>query len=233
MKKYEFLKTSKTFRTLEACKTLRTNLMFCGEDIKVVVITSCAPNEGKSYITRNLAINLSEVGKKVLIIDADLRKSMMLGNVSTEEKVVGLSHYLSGQAKLEDIIFCNKKYHSLFTIFAGSFPPNPAELLESEKFSQLIKDTRENFDYVLIDTPPLGSVIDSAIVAAIADGAILVIRSGKTSYRFAKGVKEQLSKTGCRILGAVINGVDVDNKDKYYYKNYKNYYYSDYTHYYD
>lgn len=233
MKKYEFLKVSKSFKTVEACKMLRTNLMFCGENIKTVVITSCSPNEGKSYITKNLAVSLAEIGKKVLVIDADLRKSTMLGSVSVEEKVLGLSHYLSGQAKLEDTLFSNSQYPSLYTIFAGSFPPNPAELLNSEKFTQLLKTMREKFDYVLIDTPPLGSVIDSAVVAAVSDGSIMVIRAGKTSYRFAKGVKEQLEKTGCRILGAVINGVDIDSKDKYYYKNYRNYYYKDYNNYYN
>lgn len=230
MKKYKFLSERKSFKTVESYKTLRTNLMFCGADVKVIVLTSCLPNDGKSYVTQNLAVSLSQVDKKVLIIDADLRKSTMVGKVNVDEDILGLSHYLSGQAELSEVVYQNKEYENLYTIFSGTFPPNPAELLSSEKFRELIKKAREEFDYILIDTPPVGAVIDSAVISAISDGIVMVIRARKTGYKLAQNVQEQLEKTGCRILGAVLNGIDTENKDKYYYKKY--YYYSDYNGYY-
>lgn len=232
MKKYKFINENRNFRINEAYKTLRTNLMFCGKDIKVVAITSCSPGDGKSYVTKNLAISLAEVGKNVLLIDADLRKSTMIKNVEADGEILGLSHLLSGQTQFENVIFQNKKIPTLFTIFAGSFPPNPAELLSCDEFTRLIENARNEFDYILIDTPPLGSVIDSAIIADRSDGMIMVIRSDKTNYRFACGVKEQMEKTNCRILGAVLNAVDVSDKSKYYHKYYSNYYYNDYSNYY-
>lgn len=232
MKKYEFTSERKTFRTTESYKTLRTNLLLSGSDIKVVVITSCSPGDGKSYVTQNLAVNLAQTKKRVLLIDADLRKSALIGKITVEGKVSGLSHLLAGQATYDDVILQNKTFPSLYTIVAGTFPPDPAELIASDNFKSLIEKAREEFDYVLIDTPPLGSVIDSAIAATVSDGIIMVIRAQKTSYRFAKGVKDQLEKTGCRILGAVLNGVDVEDRNNYYYKNYKDYYYSDYRKYY-
>lgn len=228
MKTFEFLKDRKTFKTAEAYKALRTNLLFCGSDIKVVVLTSCSPNDGKSYVTQRLAVNLAEDGKKVLMIDCDLRKSTTVGKIITYDEIFGLSHYLSGQAELEKILFCNKHVPNMYSIFAGSFPPNPAELLGSKKFKDLIEKMRKEFDYILIDTPPLGSVIDSAVVSQVCDGAIMVIRSAKTSYKFAREIKEQLEKSGCRILGAVLNAVDVEDRGKYYYKYYRDYYYNDY-----
>lgn len=230
MKKYKFSSERKSFKTVESYKTLRTNLMFCGADVKVVVFTSCLPNDGKSYVTQNLAVSLSQVDKKVLIIDADLRKSTMAGKVNVDGDVLGLSHYLSGQAELGEVIYQNKEYENLYTIFAGTFPPNPAELLSSAKFKELIEKARDEFDYVLIDTPPVGAVIDSAVISAISDGIVMVIRARRTSYKLAQNVQEQLEKTGCKILGAVLNGIDTENKDKYYYKKY--YYYSDYNGYY-
>lgn len=226
MNKYKFLKEHKGFKTVESFKSLRTNLMFCGDSVKVIAVTSCSPNDGKSYITKNIAISLAETNKKVLMIDADLRKSVMMGKIVIEEDVLGLSHLLSGQAEMEQVIVQNEDYPTLYNIFAGSFPPNPVELLDSNEFKELIQNARKCFDYILIDTPPLGSVIDSAIVSSVSDGVLLVIRAGKTKYRFAKGIKAQLEKTGCRILGAVLNGVDFEDKDKYYYRNYKEYNYS-------
>lgn len=232
MKKYKFLSERKSFKTTESYKALRTNLVLCGDDVKVVTVTSCSPGDGKSYVAQNLALSLAQDNKRTLLIDADLRKSATMGKVSTKEDIVGFSAFMAGQVDFEQIVYQNEDMPNLFTVFTGTFPPNPAELLGSDKFKNMITKVRELFDYVIIDTPPLGSVIDSAIISTVSDGAIMVVRSGKTSYRFARGVKAQLEKTGCRILGAVLNGVDVDNKDKYYYRNYKNYYYSDYSKYY-
>ena len=165
------------YQIVEAYKSLRTNLQFCGEDKKVIAITSCTPNEGKSSVSMQLGISLAEIGKRVILIDADLRKSVLLGRTKTEKSVRGLAHFLSGQASLEDVI-CATNIKNFYMIYSGPFPPNPAELLGGKNFRSLLNALRKVYDYVIVDTPPLGSVIDSAIVAEICDGSIMVIESG-------------------------------------------------------
>lgn len=206
----------------ESYKSLRTNLQFCGEDKKVIAITSCTPNEGKSSVTLNLAISLADAGKKVLLVDADLRKSVLLGRIRVTESVKGLTHFLSRQAQLIDVI-CNTSVPNLNIIFAGPVPPNPAELLGGKYFKELLKSARKVYDYILVDTPPLGSVIDSAIIAEECDGSMMVIESGVISYRFAQEVKEQLAKSNCPILGVVLNKVDMAKQGYGKYSKYGKY----------
>ena len=200
----------------EAIKTLRTNIQFSGIDIKTIVLTSCYPNEGKSDVTFQLALEIGKMGKKVLVVDADIRKSAYVSRYQIKERISGLSQYLSGQRREADIIY-RTNFEGVDMIFAGPTAPNPSELLEQESFSQLLGSLREKYDYVLIDTPPVASLIDAAIAAKQCDGAILVIESGTVSRRTALKAKEQLEMTGCRLLGAVLNKVDV-RKDKYYSK---------------
>lgn len=190
----------------EAYKALRTNLQFCGADKKVIAFTSCTPNEGKSNVTSHLAASLAESGKSVLLIDADLRKSVLLGRVEVDDEVMGLTHYLSKQAKLSDVI-CATTLPKFHIIFSGIVPPNPAELLGSRLFKDMIRTAREVYDYIIIDTPPLGRVIDSAVIAESCDGTVIVIESGAISYRFVQEVKDQLDKANCPILGTVLNKV--------------------------
>ena len=198
----------------EAIKSLRTNLQFCGSDKKAIVFTSCTQNEGKTRTILNLGIALSEIGKKVLLLDADLRKSVLLGRCHTTTPVKGLTHFLSKQEVLKDVI-CTTNVQNFDIIFAGPVPPNPAELLSQKYFGMMLETLRNYYDYILIDSPPLGNVIDSAVIASHCDGSIFVIESGWNSYRFAQDVKAQLEKTGCPILGVVLNKVDVHNQ-KYY-----------------
>lgn len=205
----------------ESYKSLRTNLLFCGSDKKVIAITSCTPNEGKSSVTLNLAISMAEAGKKVLLIDADLRKSVLIGRTRVNESVKGLAHYLSRQNILTDVI-CSTNVKGLHMIFAGPVPPNPAELLSSKLFHDMLVSVRKVYDYVLIDTPPLGNVIDGAVIAEECDGSVMVIESGIISYRFAQEVKGQLEKSNCPILGVVLNKVDI-SKNGYYGKYYGKY----------
>ena len=208
----------------EAIKTLRTNIQFSGIDIKTIVVTSCYPNEGKSDVTFQLALEIGKMGKKVLVVDVDIRKSAYVSRYQIKERISGLSQYLSGQRREADIIY-RTNFEGVDMIFAGPTAPNPSELLEQESFSQLLGSLREKYDYVLIDTPPIGSLIDAAIAAKQCDGAILVIESGTVSRRTALKAKEQLEMSGCRLLGAVLNKVDV-RKDKYYSK-YSYYYKND------
>ena len=218
----------------EAFKTLRTNFLFCGDDIKTVLITSCVKNEGKSTISLELAKSLAISEKKVLLIDADLRKSVFATRYTiNSEDVIGLSEYLSGQAKLEDVVYTTQN-ENLQMIFAGAVPPNPVELLGSSKFDALLKTVREMYDYVVVDAAPLGAVIDASAISAFVDGAILVITANEISYRFAQDVKVQLERSNCRVLGAVLNRIPMrsgsyyNNYYKKYYGRYKKYGYGKY-----
>lgn len=217
------------FRTLEAFKTLRTNIEFSGEDIKTVCITSSTPNEGKSRVSFGLAKTFAENGKKTLLIDADLRKSVMRSRYKTAKVRLGLTNYLAGMAPLDECI-CVTNLDNLCMVFAGPVPPNPSELLGNQRFKTMIDAMRQCFDIVIIDTPPLGSVIDTAVVAKNCDGAVIVIEAGIISYHFARKVKEQLSVTGCRILGCVLNKVNMSGKGYYgkYYGRYYGKYYGKY-----
>ena len=207
MAKIKFEKRNELdYRTNEAYKSLRTNIQFCGNQIKVISFTSCTPNEGKSSVSFNLAASFAESGKKVIMIDADMRKSVLAGRYKVGNVEAGLAHYLAGQKTLEEVKF-ETDIENMDIIFSGPFVPNPAELLENENFINLIQYCRENYDYVLIDTPPLGSVIDSAIVAKNVDGAILVIEADAISYHFVQTVKNQLEKSNVKILGTVLNKV--------------------------
>lgn len=218
-------KVSLNFRSNEAFKTLRTNIQFSGNSIRTIVLTSCVPNEGKSTVSFQLAISFSQVGKKVLYIDADIRKSVMVGRYKIDRNVLGLSHYLTGQRKLEEIVY-ESDIENLDIIFTGPVTPNPAELLDSAEFAEMLSALRTEYDYIIIDAPPLGSVIDAAVIAKNCDGAIFVIENNSISYKLAQKVKAQLEKSGCRILGAVLNKVDMEKKG--YYGNYYGKYYGKY-----
>ena len=202
------------FRTKEAYKTLRTNLSFAGKNVKVISLTSCTPNEGKTSVSFQLCLSLAESGKQTILVDADLRKSVLRGRYKANREKYGLSHYLSGQMELDDVC-CRTNVNNFDIIFAGPVPPNPSELLGGDAFKNMLEVLRMQYDYVIVDTPPLGSVIDGAVAGAICDGTVLVVESGAISYKFAQNVKEQLDKVGCRILGCVLNKVNT-NKNPYY-----------------
>ncbi len=200
-----------TFPVEEAYKSLRTNLFFCGREKKVIAITSCTPNEGKSTVSLNLALSLAEAKKKVILIDADLRNSTLLGKIHMAGDNDGLAYYLSGMTSYDELI-CTTDHEGMDMILTGGFPPNPAELLGEGSFKTLLEKLREEYDYVIIDTPPIGNVIDSAIIAESCDGLVMVIEANAISYRFAQRVKEQLEKTSCPILGVILNKIDPTNQ---------------------
>ena len=207
--------TDLDFKTKEAYKTLRTNVQFCGNDVKIISLTSCVPNEGKSMVSFNLAISMAETGKKVLFIDADLRKSVLIGRYKINKSIKGLTQYLSGVEQL-DYVRYSTNVKNMDLILSGPVPPNPAELLNNEKFTELLETARKEYDYVIIDTPPIGQVIDPAIVAQQTDGVIFLISQANISYKYAQKQIEQMRKSGCRILGAVLNKVDPEEKGGYY-----------------
>ena len=207
----------------EAFKFLRTNFLFCGDTYKTILITSSVKSEGKSTISIELAKSLAVADKRVLLIDADLRKSVYATQYTTNtQEVLGLSEYLSGQTEYEKILY-STQFENLSIIFAGAVPPNPVELLGSQKFDALIKQKREEYDYVIIDAAPLGAVIDAAAIAAFCDGAIMVIAANEIRTRLAQDVKEQLEKSNCKVLGAVLNRVPM-KAGSYYDAYYRKYY---------
>lgn len=225
MKKLEIkkLESKKEFLEEEAYRTLRTNLEFCGKHVKVITVTSCVPNEGKTTVCMKLAEVIAEAGKKVIIVDADLRKSVMLGHIDSEG-IIGLSNYLCSTYSLEDII-CETQIDNMHVISCGRVPPNPSELLSSTEFEELISQLRELYDYVIIDSPPLGAVIDTAIISKVCDGSLLVVEAKKVSAKMVAKVVSQLKKANCRILGTVLNKVEMNENNynkKYMNKIYEN-----------
>lgn len=206
---------SSDFFTQEAYKTLRTNLQFCGQDVRVIAVTSCLENEGKTTVTLQLAKNLAELGKRVLVIDADMRKSVMAGRHTTAKNAKGLSEVLTGQEKLGDCIYATQ-HPKLQLMFAGKYPPNPVELLNGKYFSALLTECRKVYDYILVDTPPLGQLIDAAVVAPNCDGVLLVMGSQKVRRHQAQEVVAQLQKSGSRILGVVRNSPKKKDGTYYY-----------------
>lgn len=215
----------------EAIKTLRTNLQFSGKSNKVVLLTSVHSNEGKSDISFNLAVELGKAGKKVLLIDADIRKSAYKSRYDIKEDTQGLSQYLSGQVEQIDQVVCKTNYENLYMILAGPYAPNPTEMLGDDQFGQLLKAARQVFEYVIVDTPPLGTVVDAAVIAQYCDGALMVVESDSTSYRACQKVKSQLERSGCKLLGAVLNKVSSKGRSSYY-SRYGRYYGNKYGAYY-
>lgn len=203
----------------EAYKTLRTNIQFCGKNIKVIAITSVNENEGKSTISLHIGKSFAELGKKVLFVDADMRKSVIAGRNTTADDPSGLSELLTGLKEREECFYPVKDL-PMDVIFSGPYPPNPVELLNSDMFSNLISAAREEYDYVIIDTPPLGQVIDAAVVASKCDGVIMVLGSRKVHYKHAQEVVKQIEKSGSKMLGIVRNRRGKDEKKYYYHSKY-------------
>lgn len=197
----------KDYRLTEGLNQLKTNLAFCGKDIKVIIITSSVPNEGKSSVAFDLSKTMAEGGKKILMVDADLRKSVLAAKYHIQGIDKGLSHYLTGQAEIEDIIY-ETETEGFYLSVAGPLSPDPTSLLDSDQFQKFIDKVREDYDYVIIDAPPLGVVIDAVIIGKYCDGAVLVIEQGVIKRKVVQDVIKQLKRGEVRILGAVLNKVD-------------------------
>lgn len=197
----------KDYRLTEGLNQLKTNLAFCGKDIKVITITSSVQNEGKSSVAFDLSKTMAEGGKKILMVDADLRKSVLAAKYHIQGIDKGLSHYLTGQAEIEDIIY-ETETEGFYLSVAGPLSPDPTSLLDSDQFQKFIDKVREDYDYVIIDASPLGVVIDAAIIGKYCDGAVLVIEQGVIKRKVVQDVIKQLKRGKVRILGAVLNKVD-------------------------
>ena len=218
----------------EVYRTLRTNVEFTGVENRVLAITSCAPDEGKTTVAYNLANAFAENGKKALYIDADLRKTVFVQRYGVEGNPKGLSHYLSGQAAIKDIVYKTNK-ERFYVIPIGKFPSNPTELFNKERFGQLLEELKKVFDYIIIDTPPLGSVVDAAIVAKKCDASMLVVTADECSRSVVKRIIAQLKVANPNFLGVILNKVNMKGSS-YYSKKYGGYYgkkYRSYASYYE
>lgn len=214
------------FDVAESVNQLRVNLGFCGKEIKAIMITSSTPDEGKSFISVNLWQQMAHVGNRMLLIDCDLRNSEMRTRygIGGDDKVLGLVHYLAGQVELEDIIY-QTDVSGGFIIPVATHIANPSLLLEGERFEKLMAYCRDNFDYIVVDTPPIMNVADSLNIATHCDGTVLVVRSGVTSRRLVETSIQMLQKTSTPLLGTVLNRVNTSRKAyRYYYKRYYNKY---------
>jgi len=209
----------------EAYRNIRTSVLlsFSGKPPKRIVITSPNPAEGKTTTVVNTAIALSQTGAKVLIIDADLRKPRM-HKVFNDENDTGLSNLLSGNADLESVIK-KTKVPNLSYIQSGPIPPNPSELIGSSLFKSMMETLSERFDHIVIDSPPILGFADSVILSVSVDGIILVVLGGKTPRETLHRAKEVLYQVNAKILGVVINRVDIHRSDYGYYYYRHHYYY--------
>lgn len=209
MARLELVKSKKELYDIaeEYYNSIRTNIQFSGRDLKVITLTSVQPGEGKSTTSANIAISFAKAGFKTLLIDADIRNSDMSGTFKADEKYEGLSSYLSGNAELSAVI-SHTNIENLMLIPAGHVPPNPTTLLQNSNFNFMIDTVKELFDYVIVDTSPIGLVIDSAIISQKADANILVIEAGAIKRRFIQKAKEQMEQSGALFLGIVLNKVE-------------------------
>lgn len=213
----QILSRNSNFAVQEAYKALRTNIRFFvrGGYCKKFCITSAAAGEGKSITLLNLAISIAEDGHKVLLIDADLRRPAV-ARLLVEKAAPGLSNLLAGQNTVEE---CIRKdlYTNLDVLFAGDIPPNPSELLGNEKMQELIEQMSLEYDYILVDTPPVNVVSDTCIVANLLDGVLLLARQGSSRKDGLSQVVKTLQLTGAKLLGFVLNGVAVEKSKQYDY----------------
>lgn len=213
--------------TSEAFRAVRTSILLSSADNppRVVLITSSRKGEGKTTLSSNLALTISGTVKNAILIDCDLRRSAVHNMFGIERNAIGLVDYLTGQCELEAAIHKTPS-EKLFVIPAGTKPPNPAELLGSRKMQDLVKDLREKYEFILIDSPPVLPVTDAVILSKIVDGIILVVRGQKTETSIIKETRNRIRHVGGKILGVILNGVDVKKGQHYYYyrDSYSEYY---------
>ena len=213
----------------EAVNMLCTNLSFSGENVKKIMLTSCHASEGKSYLSMNIMRTVAKLGKSVVLVDADLRRSMIIQKYGiqfdSEEQAMGLSHFLAGMADESSVVY-ETDIPGAYMVPVGRKVSNSLPLLNSQRFQRLLDDLAEQFDYVIIDAPPIGLVIDAAQIAKFCDGTVLVVGFNSVRRQELIDAKDQIAQTGCPILGAVMNMTEYDNylSKKYSYKSYYSHY---------
>ncbi|MGB9236285.1 MAG: polysaccharide biosynthesis tyrosine autokinase [Terriglobales bacterium] len=213
----------------ESYRALRTSLLLSnlGAPPKVIMVTSARPQEGKTTTSINTAIVLAQKGVRVLLVDADLRRPSIHKTLGMGPRS-GLSNVLTGSATLQQAITISPVLPNLFILPAGTPPPNPAELLASANMRDMLTELREQFDHIVVDTPPTLSVTDAVVLSPRADATILVIRSGQTTKQALRRARDILMQVNAHVAGVLLNAVDLTSPDYYYYYEYQ----GKYTHYY-
>lgn len=227
-KKDELVVASSKSHIAESFRTIRTNLSFAAPDTekKTFIISSALPEEGKSLVSANLAVSFSQVEKKVLLLDCDLRRPRVY-KIFDLEKDEGLSEFLSGSSELK---IKDTSFENLKVITSGVIPPNPAELLASKKMQNLLEQLKEEFDMIIIDSAPILSAADSIEIAPHTNGVVMVIKAASTPIPSVQTAIDQISDVGGKVIGCILNNVDFEKED-YYYSYYR--YYHHYYYYYD
>ena len=214
----------------EALNTLCTNLFYCGDDIRSVLLTSRYEQEGKSSITMNMMRTLASCGKRVVLVDVDLRCSTLARRYRftfPSREAPGLAQYLAGMCELEDALY-ETNLPNAFIVPAGREVLSSLQLLASPRYREMMEALKENFDVILVDSPPAGVIVDAVEIAKYCDGAIIVVAYNTGRKQDVAEVAASIAKTGCQVLGAVMNGVDLGTfrNRKYYYRSgrYSSYY---------
>ncbi|MCB9519366.1 MAG: polysaccharide biosynthesis tyrosine autokinase [Myxococcales bacterium] len=213
----------------EACRSVRTNLTFLAteEPLRTLLVTSAGPRDGKTTSSLSIATVMAQAGTRVLVIDADMRKPRLHGVLSGGKNERGLSDVLTMQATIEDCVVPSV-IPGIDFLSSGPVPSNPAELLESDRFKQVLQEASKIYERVIIDSPPVNPVTDSAIVASVVDGVVLVVRASVTKKGMLGRAVESLSAVDANLLGVVLNDVDLSRRKSgyyyYYYRQYAEYY---------
>ena len=216
----------------EAINTLCTNLFYCGDNIRTVLFTSRYEQEGKSSITMNVMRTLASCGKRVVLVDTDLRCSSLARRYRfayANQQVNGLAQYLAGMCPLDDVLYATNLPNA-FLIPAGREVLSSLQLLSSPRYGEMMEILRQHFDVILVDSPPAGVIVDAVEIAKYCDGAIIVVAHNVGRKQDIAEIASNINKTGCKVLGAVMNGVNLNSfrNRKYYYRSER---YSSYYHY--
>jgi capsular exopolysaccharide synthesis family protein len=208
----------------EAIRVFRTSIQLSStsRESRVIAVTSCQPGEGKSTLSMNLAAALAQGGKKVILVDTDMRRPSVYWRLGLSDKK-GLSEFLTGLESLSEVTQKHKTLTTLDVIPSGMCPPLPADLLASDQMKQFVQHLREEYDYVIFDTPPVLSVTDPLIVATLADGLVLVIRQGYCTRAMLLRATEVFRDVEVKVYGFVLNGVDASLPEYYGYLGYYSY----------
>ncbi|GAA0606302.1 CpsD/CapB family tyrosine-protein kinase [Virgibacillus siamensis] len=201
----------------EQFRTVRTNIQYASVDseLKTILVTSSGPEEGKSSSAANLAVVYAQQGKKVLLVDADMRKPTVHYTFRLDN-LTGLSNLLVGDSSIQQAVN-ETDVENLDVISCGPIPPNPSELLGSKKMEQMINEASMTYDIILFDTPPVLAVTDAQILANLSDGSLLVVRSKQTEYETAQKALEVLQSAQAKLLGSILNDVEKKKNNYYYY----------------
>ena len=216
----EVINNSKSIAS-ESYRTLRSNIQFSnfGRNLKIIVITSANPNEGKSEVSLNLTASLAQQGKKVILIDADMRKPTQHKLIDKRNNT-GLSKLILGEISEDAVSHLNVNDVKFDVLTSGPVPPNPSEMLVSSTMEDILNSCIDNYDYIIVDTPPLLAATDAQIMARVADATLLVVDMQISKRKQIIEAKKRLNNVGARLLGVVANKLET-NENSYYHYNYK------------